>query len=142
MKHRLYSIGAVLALCITGILSAGEPDPLQFQAHRIIRALEQQFPSLTVNVPLQQEYEQQVRFQLLKGFTYQEALAQLRQELAFKFGGSDVNESEQQRRLQSLRMLRTAKGEQSIFSGAPGKGSPGSNAFTFPSQEKPGSPHR
>jgi hypothetical protein len=107
-----------------------------------VQALEQQFPSLTDNMTLRQEYERQIRFQLLKGYTYQETLAQLRQELAFTFGGSNTNEVEPQRRLQSLRMLRTAKGEQSIFSGASGKGSPGSNAFTFPSREKPGLPHR
>jgi hypothetical protein len=82
--------------------------------------LEQRFPALATDDTLKHEYEQQLRFQILKGCTYQDVFARFRQELSFQFDGSDQPEASKFRRIEALRNLKTFRNEQDILSGLVG----------------------
>uniref|UniRef100_A0A7C3EJK7 Uncharacterized protein n=1 Tax=Gracilinema caldarium TaxID=215591 RepID=A0A7C3EJK7_9SPIR len=137
MKHKMFSIITVYMLVLTALLNAQEAEP-----QKLLENLGQLFPSFAENQALQNEYEQQFRFQLLKGYTYQEIFAQFRQELALRFTAMEQNGEGANRSMEALRNLNMFKHEQKILIGSTSHGSSGFPMFGNNSMQKPGKPHR
>jgi hypothetical protein len=120
MKRKIYGIITGLVVLAAGMVTAQETSPLWSRTQDIMWRLEQRFPALATDDTLKHEYEQQLRFQILKGCTYQDVFARFRQELSFQFDGSDQPEASKFRRIEALRNLKTFRNEQDILSGLVG----------------------
>lgn len=137
MKHKMFSIITVYMLVLTALLNAQDAEP-----QNLLESLGQLFPSFAENQALQNEYEQQFRFQLLKGYTYQEIFAQFRQELALRYTSGEQNKEDKNSPMEALRNLNMFKHEQNILIGSTSHGSSGFLMVVNNSMQKPGKPHR
>lgn len=117
MKRKICSMMAGLMVLAAGMMTAQDASSLQSRTQDIMGRLEQSFPALATDDALKHEYEQQLRLQLLKGCSYQDAYAQIRQELSFQFDGSDRNGMAQFRRREALKNLKKFRTEQDILLG-------------------------
>mgnify|MGYP005838043941 CR=1 FL=1 len=107
-----------------------------------MQSLGRLFPELAQDLALQNEYEEQLRFMFLKGYTFQEVFAQCHQELTLRFTLKEQNGKGTGRTMEALRNLNNFKSERIILTGPETRNGSGfvmagNNPF-----QKSGKPHR
>lgn len=130
-----------IVLIVSGVMYAQEQNSLVFQTEKMLHYLDSLYPALASDTALRAQLAAQIRIQLLKGYTVQDALAQASQELRLRFRSQERNEKMVARKLEALRNLAFYRSERDILAGKAGfdlsRGSAGSS-----SRQKPGSPHQ
>lgn len=146
MKVTFYIVVSVWLLLGTAALYAQEEKLVTYQnrtqAQNLVQNLGRLFPELAQDLALQNEYEEQLRFMFLKGYTFQEVFAQCHQELTLRFALKEQNGKDTGRTMEALRNLNNVKSERIILTGPEirnGSGFviAGNNPF-----QKSGKPHR
>ncbi|MCA1950264.1 MAG: hypothetical protein LDL24_06815 [Treponema sp.] len=141
MRYKKISFMIAVVSIVSGMIYAQEQNSFALKTQKILQYLDSLYPDLASDSALRAQLTAQIRIQLLKGYTVQDALAQAGQELQLRFRNEERDEEVVARRLESLRNLAIYRSERDILAGKAGfdlsRGITGSS-----SRQKPGSSHR